>query len=104
MPAKPKIRKPATICCGKRPRFASSEQLNSPRYALGRVFRRDARAVAGFMRLSRSEMMLDRVLHRSLRALRELQAPRPPNQKEQNEPTETISIGESRSQRLPDPV
>jgi len=69
------------------------EQLNSPRYALGRVFRRDARAGGGFMRLSRCEMWLDRIFHRSLHELKQLQADRRETKKEQNEPNFAVSVG-----------
>ena len=78
------------------------EQLNSPQYALGRVFRRDARAGAGFMRLSRCEMWLDRVFHRSLRELHELQALRTQNEKRQNEPNRAVSRLGSTTQPLLD--
>ena len=74
------------------------EQLNSPRYALGRAFRRDARTGGGFMRLSRCEMWLDRIFHRSLRELRELQ-----NEKRQNEPNAAVSLSDSsiQAQQVP---
>ena len=61
------------------------EELNSPQYALGRVFRRDARTARAFTGLSRCEMILERVFYR---ALHELQSLRNvvENTKRQNEP------------------
>lgn len=52
------------------------EQLNSPEYALGRVFRRDARTGEAFTRLARSEALMERGFYRCLRELRELQKAR----------------------------
>lgn len=69
------------------------EELNSPRYALGRVFRRDSKAPAGgaFIRLSRCEMLLERGFFRYLRELQRMQELRqalPPEPERQNEPTD----------------
>jgi hypothetical protein len=50
------------------------EELNSPAYAMGRAFRRDAQKADGFTRLSRCESYLDRGFYRSLRELLLLQA------------------------------
>ncbi len=63
------------------------EQLLSPEYALGRAFRRSARGRAGFIHLSRCEMLLDRCFYRCLRELQSLQEKR----KRQNEPTTRAS-------------
>lgn len=65
------------------------EELNSPRYALGRVFRRDAQNSGGFTRLSHCEMLLERSFHRRLHELLLLQSIRRKNQySRQNDPTD----------------
>jgi hypothetical protein len=46
------------------------EELNSPRYALGRAFRRDVRGGGGLTCLSHCETRLERGLFRALRELR----------------------------------
>jgi hypothetical protein len=75
------------------------EELNSPQYALGRAFRRDAQSSDGFTRLSRSEMLLDRGFYRSLHELLRLQAIRRGTNKashgatqyeRQNDPTDCV--------------
>jgi len=64
------------------------EELNSPQYALGRAFRRDARNGGGFTRLSRCEMLLERTFYRSLNQLQTTQAIRRElSTKGQNEPS-----------------
>jgi hypothetical protein len=64
------------------------EELNSPQYAIGRAFRRDARNAGGFTRLSRCETLLERGFYRSLQELLRIQAVRRGTQYEsQNEPT-----------------
>ena len=45
------------------------EELNSPRYALGRAFRRSVRDGAGFTHLSRCETLLERGFYRNLHTL-----------------------------------
>ena len=66
--------------------------LNSPEYALGRAFRRDARSCGGFTRLSRCEMLLERGFYRFLNELRTLQAIRQEKKcRRQNEPTDAAA-------------
>jgi hypothetical protein len=68
------------------------EELNSPQYALGRAFRRDAQTSGGFTRLSHAEMLLDRGFYRSLHELQRLQAIRrgATQYERQNDPTDFV--------------
>jgi hypothetical protein len=67
------------------------EELNSPQYAMGRAFQRDAERADGFARLSRCEMLLDRAFYRCLRELLLMQAERRRTQYEiQNKATEVV--------------
>jgi len=70
------------------------DELNSPRYALGRAFRRNGRSRSGFERLSRCEMLLERGFYRCLDRLLRLQEIRvaAENEKGQNEPTKSASL------------
>ena len=69
------------------------EELNSPQYALGRAFRRDAQNAGGFTRLSRCEMLLERGFYRCLNELTQLQDIRRGTQyARQNEPSVTSEL------------
>jgi hypothetical protein len=80
------------------------EELNSPQYALGRAFRRDARNCGGFTRLSRCETLLERGLYRALNELRRIQAERTAHgTKGQNEPTDGAQSNPHGCQTPPGP-